>query len=329
MANAPRRTATRRLAGLLLVVGIASGAMVAAPAAMAAGELTPWTLPSMPPRCNDAQAASGDVAGCLLSGRGDPPARGWGTPPFPEPIPGEVLALVDVAQGATGRIVRQIQQALVAAGQPITVDGQFGPRTASAVRAVQTARGLPATGVVDAATARALGVQRTAEGTWPPPGWVRLGWTYSGSPALANWESRMVANRQAIGHVKAGRLVLAAAALPLFEGFVREIQARGYRIDSIGGYNFRCISNAGKTCEGLTSASLSNHAYGLAIDINPDRNPERTYRGVNGASACATPQQTDLPRWVVETAERWGLYWGGNGWSGGAARDPASTSPPL
>ena len=26
---------------------------------------------------------------------------------------------------------------------------------------------------------------------------------------------------------------------------------------------------------------------------------------------------TDLPRWVIQTAERWGIYWGGYGWSSG------------
>lgn len=290
--------------------------------------MTPWTLPTMPPRCTDAQAASGNVAGCLLSGRGDASARGWGTPPFPRPVDGQVQPWVDVAEGASGPIVREVQQALVAAGQAIAVDGQFGPRTASAVRAFQTARGLAATGVVDAATASALGVQRTA-GTWPPPGWIWRGWTYNGSPALRDWETKMSSNRRAIGSVKVGHLVLMAAALPLFEGFVREIQAGGYRIESIGGYNFRCTSNAGKTCEGLTPASLSNHAYGLAIDMNPARNPELTYRGVGGSSACATPQTTDLPRWVVQTAERWGLYWGGYGWSGGGCSGPGQQKPSV
>jgi hypothetical protein len=28
---------------------------------------------------------------------------------------------------------------------------------------------------------------------------------------------------------------------------------------------------------------------------------------------------TNIPRWVVQTAEKWGLLWGGYGWSGGCA----------
>ena len=27
--------------------------------------------------------------------------------------------------------------------------------------------------------------------------------------------------------------------------------------------------------------------------------------------------RTDIPKWVVDAAQRWGLYWGGYGWSGG------------
>ena len=44
-----------------------------------------------------------------------------------------------------------------------------------------------------------------------------------------------------------------------------------------------------------------------------------TYRGVGGGNACAVPMTSDIPRWVVQTAEKWGLYWGGYGWGGGCA----------
>lgn len=58
--------------------------------------------------------------------------------------------------------VSAVQQQLVDAGvvpaplQPGFVDGQFGPNTSNAVRSFQEANGLPATGLLDDATSRAL-----------------------------------------------------------------------------------------------------------------------------------------------------------------------------
>ncbi len=58
-----------------------------------------------------------------------------------------------------GDDVLAVQRALVARGfNPGPIDGIYGPRTEAAVRAFQQSAGLPATGVVDAATYRALGI---------------------------------------------------------------------------------------------------------------------------------------------------------------------------
>lgn len=54
--------------------------------------------------------------------------------------------------GSRGDLVVWAQQHLAGAGQPVGVDGAFGPGTASAVRAFQTDAGLPVTGAVDAET---------------------------------------------------------------------------------------------------------------------------------------------------------------------------------
>jgi hypothetical protein len=53
--------------------------------------------------------------------------------------------------------------------------------------------------------------------------------------------------------------------------------------------------------------TMSEHAYGNAIDINPDRNPFHSGK-------------TDLPANVSEMAARHGLTWGGD-WGKGS-QDP-------
>ena len=203
---------------------------------------TPWTLPSMPTKCTDAQIATGIVASCVISKYTDVTKRGWGTPPF-----------------------------------PIAADGSLNP------------------------------------------GWTGNGWSYSGSPALKDWEAALWKNANKVGTIRAGALQAPPAALALFEGFLGEIQASGYRITDAIGYNFRCTSNTRKDCVGLTSASLSNHAWGLAIDINVGANPEVRYLPTTDSptTACSVPMATNMPQWVVQTAEKWGLLWGGYGWSGG------------
>lgn len=60
-----------------------------------------------------------------------------------------LLALLPVVrQGAAGPAVIVIQGFLAIRGHPVTVDGQFGPLTAAAVRAVQSAAKITADGIV-------------------------------------------------------------------------------------------------------------------------------------------------------------------------------------
>lgn len=62
--------------------------------------------------------------------------------------------------GEKGNRVMALQGALIKAGIAVTggVDGDFGAGTSAAVMAFQQAKGLPATGIVDGATATALGL---------------------------------------------------------------------------------------------------------------------------------------------------------------------------
>ena len=54
------------------------------------------------------------------------------------------------------RMVHRLQGLVTALGNPITIDGIFGPNTEAAVKAQQHAFGLPVNGVVDDNTWRKL-----------------------------------------------------------------------------------------------------------------------------------------------------------------------------
>jgi peptidoglycan hydrolase-like protein with peptidoglycan-binding domain len=62
-----------------------------------------------------------------------------------------------IRQGATGPDVVYLQRRLREFGFTLTVDGNFGPMTTSAVRSFQSSNGLPADGIVGPATWAALG----------------------------------------------------------------------------------------------------------------------------------------------------------------------------
>lgn len=78
------------------------------------------------------------------------------------PVPAPPVTWPTLAAGSGGKVgskgdlVVWAQEHLNGAGQPVTVDGQFGGGTANAVSAFQSAAGLPVTGQVDAATWPAL-----------------------------------------------------------------------------------------------------------------------------------------------------------------------------
>jgi TP901 family phage tail tape measure protein len=82
-----------------------------------------------------------------------------------------------------------------------------------------------------------------------------------------------------------------AAAAESFQGFINELEGSGYHINSLGGHNHR-LKRGGH--------SLSQHAFGNAIDINPQRNP------------FGRQLITDMPQNVRDMAAKWGLSWGGD-----------------
>lgn len=78
-------------------------------------------------------------------------------------------------------------------------------------------------------------------------------------------------------------------AAPAFQGLLNELAASGYTPTSSGGYNYRNI-RGGNT--------LSQHAFGTAIDIN-------------AAANALGSRRTNIPN-AAALAEKYGLEWGGN-----------------
>ena len=79
-------------------------------------------------------------------------------------------SVVGLRKGMTGATVRQLQLAILATGLYLSggADGTFGTSTHRAVTLVQRVNGLPETGVVDAATASALGLTGSASSPSTP-----------------------------------------------------------------------------------------------------------------------------------------------------------------
>ena len=104
---------------------------------------------------------------------------------------------------------------------------------------------------------------------------------------------------------KKGKAVLVASEYaPQFQGFINDLEATGYNIDSIGGYADRSNVN--------DSNKSSKHAYGYSIDINPKTNPN--FKGVSKEERAKNPKKfTDMDiNTVNNLAKKWGIGWGFN-----------------
>jgi peptidoglycan hydrolase-like protein with peptidoglycan-binding domain len=80
-------------------------------------------------------------------------------PAAPLPVPAAGIVLRVKEPRMTGKLVRDVQRALAAAGiNPGPIDGDYGGQTAAAVRVFQMRKGLAVDGEVGKLTAKALGV---------------------------------------------------------------------------------------------------------------------------------------------------------------------------
>ncbi|OWZ90346.1 hypothetical protein B9J07_27545 [Sinorhizobium sp. LM21] len=132
-----------------------------------------------------------------------------------------------------------------------------------------------------------------------------------GDPRSAGWKDSNITSIMASNGMT---VQVHKAAADAFKGFLDELMGQGYKVKSLGGYNVRNNVNA--------PGKLSEHAFGNAIDINPDQNP-------NGKTLV-----TDMPSNIRELAAKYGLTWGGDWksvkdamhfeWKGGQTGAPSS-----
>lgn len=91
--------------------------------------------------------------------------------------------------------------------------------------------------------------------------------------------------------------------VPNFQGLIDDLEATGYVIKSLGGYNRRKIAK---------TDTPSWHAFGMAIDINPATNG--VYYGARD------PRKTDMPSNTAAISKKHGIGWG-DLWTGNK-KDP-------
>jgi peptidoglycan hydrolase-like protein with peptidoglycan-binding domain len=109
--------------------------------------------------------------------------------------------------GSRGDLVVRAQELLVGAGAAITPDGAYGSGTAAAVSDFQLARGLPQTGVLDAATWPVLLKETPVMVDWVARAKAKAGATAASSGARA-------ASVSAAGSLPAGPNGPSSAGLP-------------------------------------------------------------------------------------------------------------------
>ena len=126
------------------------------------------------------------------------------------------------------------------------------------------------------------------------------------SPQTNNMSTQTNAPQLTSITTKSGKSVqVASNVADKFKGFLNDLEGTGYKIRDIGGYANRANVN--------NPSVMSAHAYGLAIDINPKENPNKS-------------TTTDMPPEVSSIAAKWGLGWGMN-WK--SVKDPMHFSAQI
>ncbi len=173
-------------------------------------------------------------------------------------------------QGASGAAVRDLQTRLRAHGLNVSVDGQFGPGTANAVRTFQSWKGLGVDGVVGPRTWAAL---RAAPSGNPPP---------AGTPVTGYVNGRPVSIR--VSSIGDGQTLRTDAAAR-YNAMKAAAARAGIHLKANSGFRTmaqqRYLYNLYISGRGNLAArpGYSNHQNGISADINvPGGYGGATYR---------------------------------------------------
>jgi len=191
----------------------------------------------------------------------------------PAPAPSGGGATPTLRQGARGAAVSQLQNRLRAHGYNVSVDGDFGPATANAVRAFQRAKGLGVDGLVGPSTWAALNGGGSVANPPPATGGARVTGYVNGRAtnitvsSVGNGKYMRTDAANAMNRMKADA-ARAGINLSVVSGF-RTMAEQQYL------YNLY-LQHRGNLA---ARPGYSNHQGGLSADINmPGGYSGSTYR---------------------------------------------------
>lgn len=232
------------------------------------------------------------TAGKINSGSathiGAPAAGPAPADPAAPATPGRLTGNPPLHEGARGDSVRTLQTQLNINGAHLTVDGDLGNRTDAAVRAFQTANGIPADGMVGPATANMLynpaahHIAANAPGNTP-----------TGNP-------RDTSNGDPGGRLNNANLNPTVRSLTL--QLIEQAQAAGlkpYVVDGVRSFEDQNL--AYERGNSKVKAGGSWHNYGLAVDIafwnTAGNGPTWTAPNASWDTIGAIGKQVGFTRW--------------------------------
>lgn len=220
------------------------------------------------------------------------------------------LARPTLRRGSRGSSVIELQQRLTTLGfNPGTVDGIFGSRTESAVRAFQRSRRITADGIVGSQTWSRLYGPTPPPAPSPTPGTTSVTWALP--PAI-----QAAGDAQTVRYDSPPAWANGANCTSYTDGaseLRRHILATFPGVDAIGGYN--CRANTANPSE------TSVHGVGRALDI--------MIRPINGRANSAAGDP--IANWLVRNAAEIGvqyIIWNRIRWSGSRTPRVASYGGP-